>query len=500
MIDVVAHRGDSWSELENTLPAFRSAISHGVDVVELDARVSADEVAVVIHDATLSRLWGVPRRVDQLTAAEIAAVSSAGIGIPTLAEALHEFTGGTVRVMVDLPSADRIEVIIATVLAHPARPLVLWSGADEPLRAVRAADPHAVIIAHDFDSGLDPAMINMDGSTLVAQDAERAHADGLGLSVWTIDSPDAMRWLISQGVDSITTNRIDLLLAVRAEDPSAANPPVDAELARCHDVAVALAHRAIRTQRSASGFSVDTKANAADLVTDVDRGIERMVRDVLAAEFADHTIVGEEYGGTAGAGPTWYCDPIDGTTNFANGLRWSSFSLALVVEDRVVVAAIGDTITGEVFSAVAGAGAHVNGTALRAEPTSLPGSLVLTELAGAGMWPGMPELFTGLSAVGATARVMGSGTLALALPAAGRAVAGTVHRFHPIDHAASLLISLEAGCELLDRDGDSAEPLVSQLIGHPVVITAPGLARELQPILANLPPGAWADPPAPGSI
>lgn len=488
-VRIVAHRGDSWSEVENTLAAFRSAIAQGVDVVELDTRVSADGVAVVIHDATLARWWGVPHRVDQLTVAEITAVSRAGSTIPTLAEALDVFVDGPTMIMVDLPSADRIEVIIATVLEHAAAELVLWSGEDDALRAVRAADPQAVIIAHQFGSDLTPSMINMDGSGLVVEDIERAHAEGLGMSVWTIDTADAIRWLIGQGVDSITTNRIDLALRVRAEnhrDAAESADRVDPELARYRAVAVDLARRAIRMQRSAAGFTIDTKADAADLVTDVDRAVERAVREVLAEEFPAHAVVGEEYGGDPGAGPTWYCDPVDGTTNFANGLRWCSFSLSLVIEDRVVVAAVGDTITGAVMSAIAGHGAEVDGMPLHAGPATLPGSLVLTELAGAELWDGLIELFGELAAIGATARVMGSGTLALALPAADRAAAGIVHRFHPIDHAASLLISLEAGCRLLDWTGEPAEPLVSALLGRHAVIAAPGLADELRPLLVRV--------------
>ena len=97
---------------------------------------------------------------------------------------------------------------------------MLWSGEDDALRAVRAADPDAVIIAHDFGTDLAPTMINMDGSGLVVEDIERAHAEGLGMSVWTIDTAEAMRWLIRHGVDSITTNRVDLALRVRAEQTS----------------------------------------------------------------------------------------------------------------------------------------------------------------------------------------------------------------------------------------------------------------------------------------
>ena len=52
---VVAHRGDSAHEAENTIPAFESAIAAGADVVEFDVRMTADDVAVVMHDPDVSR-------------------------------------------------------------------------------------------------------------------------------------------------------------------------------------------------------------------------------------------------------------------------------------------------------------------------------------------------------------------------------------------------------------------------------------------------------------
>lgn len=482
MVDVVAHRGDSWSAIENTVPAFASAIARGVDVVELDARVSADGVPVVLHDGTLSRLWGVPARISDLTAAQIGAIRSAGVGIPTLAEALDVFTGTRVRIMVDLPTADGIERIIEVVRAHPVAGQIIWSGTRAALVAVRAAHAEAVIYTHRPDPELSPTMINMDGSELVLGDIETAHHNGWGMSVWTVDDPAAMRALIDAGADSITTNRPDLALRVRAEGD---RQSIDDDLARYRDVAVALGQMAIRAQRSTTDFTVDTKKDEADLVTDVDRGIERTVREVLAAEFPDHAVVGEEFGGEPGAGPTWYCDPVDGTTNFANGLPWSSFSLCLVRDDRIVVGVVADPWREEVYEAVAGAGARLNGVPIHVREQRLVGAVVLTELAGTTPWPGMNEFVDRLAQRSATARVMGSGTLTMAQVAAGRCAAGTVHRFSPIDHGAPVLIAAEAGAEVL---GEGARPVVlrvSRMRGRRVFTAAPGLASELADCLAT---------------
>jgi len=81
---LLAHRGDHRRAPENTLDAFADALAlAGIDGLELDIRASKDGVAVVLHDATLTRVQGRPLRAARLTAAELA-----GHGVPTLAEVM----------------------------------------------------------------------------------------------------------------------------------------------------------------------------------------------------------------------------------------------------------------------------------------------------------------------------------------------------------------------------------------------------------------------------
>ena len=80
----LAHRGDHAHAPENTLAAFEAAIARpGCDGVEFDVRVSADGVAVVLHDDTLARVQGRPERADSLTAAQLRE-----FGVPTLVAVL----------------------------------------------------------------------------------------------------------------------------------------------------------------------------------------------------------------------------------------------------------------------------------------------------------------------------------------------------------------------------------------------------------------------------
>lgn len=100
-VTAVGHRGDPYRARENTLPSIRSALERGADAVEIDVRVTRDGVPVLLHDATLERLWRHDIHLDRIEHRELVEVT--GGGVPTLREALS--AAGAHRVMVDLPGS-----------------------------------------------------------------------------------------------------------------------------------------------------------------------------------------------------------------------------------------------------------------------------------------------------------------------------------------------------------------------------------------------------------
>lgn len=78
---------------------------------------------------------------------------------------------------------------------------------------------------------------------------------------------------------------------------------------------------------------------------------------------------------------------------------------------------------------------------------------MITELDGARAWPGLHGLLDALAERHCTMRVPGSGTATLAGIALGRGVAAIIHRYSPLDHAAAVLVVLEAGGTVLDAAG-----------------------------------------------
>lgn len=211
-----------------------------------------------------------------------------------------------------------------------------------------------------------------------------------------------------------------------------------------------------------------TKAHAADLVTDTDLAIETEVRRRLAADLPGHRIVGEEFGtaGPTDAEYTWYCDPIDGTTNYANRIAWCSFSLCCWDSTGPLIGVVADPFRRQVAVARRGAGARsvrLDDGYLPSEASphtlavrdgrGLAGTVLTTEWLAHLPWPGMTQTMAEMAAAGCTVRIMGSSALSLLQVGIGAAAGCIIGRYSPIDDSASVLIALEAGAVACGIDG-----------------------------------------------
>lgn len=219
----VAHRGDPYRARENTLASLRSALHLGADAVETDVRLTRDGVPVLLHDGTLKRLWGHDRPLSSLTWEEVSALTDGGV--PTLSDALAATDGG--RMMIDLPGTPDVRAVrrvVDVVRERDARDRVYYCAGAAAMLAVRAADPSAEIALTRTTvaparagllEAIRPRWLNYRFGLVDRALADRVHGDGCLLSVWTPDTRRSMRRLLSLGVDSITTNRIDVLCALR---------------------------------------------------------------------------------------------------------------------------------------------------------------------------------------------------------------------------------------------------------------------------------------------
>ena len=468
-----AHRGDSSRFRENTLVAIKSAINSGAQIVEIDVRITRDQQVVVIHDSTLERLWGISEKVSEHDWNFISQLGGGDNRIPLLSEVLPLFLNTNSILMIDMEEADPAQLSFEVTINGPLNSdQIYWCGNLNGMKQIRALSKEARIwlpwdelalpTSKDL-SELAPEYINLHYSFVNRKRVTEFHELGLKVAIWTVDDEATLRWALSIDVDSITTNQLSLLQALLLEDSTfdltnnSSAEDIDLDLALI--VAKDLGKWAILVARSMDPGTLNIKANPADIVTQVDLLIEIHVREVIAANFPNHNFVGEELGGSfISDKPSWYLDPIDGTTNFANRIPWSSFSLALALDRKPLVAVVIDPWQNSLFEAVSGRGAKLDGHELLIEDDSgaanpLSSRVVSTELAAHEPWPGMLELLENLSKNYCTMRIMGSGTLTLVGIAAQRGIGSIIHKFSPIDHLAAALIVHEAGGAVWDETG-----------------------------------------------
>jgi myo-inositol-1(or 4)-monophosphatase len=227
---------------------------------------------------------------------------------------------------------------------------------------------------------------------------------------------------------------------------------------------------------------VQTKSTPTDPVTVVDTETELLLRDRLSALRPGDAILGEEGGGTVAGNGTvcWVIDPIDGTVNFVYGIPAYGISIAAQIDGVSVAGAVADVVSGEVYSAAAGHGAHVcsdgQRRALRCSAvTQLSMALVGT---GFGYAPqrraDQSALLARLLPLVRDIRRIGSAALDLCMVAAGRLDAHYEHGLHVWDWAAGALVATEAGALVVLPSNDSPDEE-----GALVLAAAPGIAAAL---------------------
>ncbi|KAL2495590.1 Inositol-phosphate phosphatase [Forsythia ovata] len=123
-----------------------------------------------------------------------------------------------------------------------------------------------------------------------------------------------------------------------------------------------------------------------DLVTETDKRCEEVIFNFLKQHYPNHKFIGEETTAACGASeltdePTWIVDPVDGTTNFVHGYPFVCVSIGLTIGRIPTVGVVYNPIMDELFTAVRGKGAFLNGKPIKVSSQSeLVKSLLATEV------------------------------------------------------------------------------------------------------------------------
>jgi myo-inositol-1(or 4)-monophosphatase len=188
---------------------------------------------------------------------------------------------------------------------------------------------------------------------------------------------------------------------------------------------------------------------AFDLVTEADTESEKKIMETIRKAFPDHAILAEESGAKKGAAEyQWLIDPLDGTTNYVHHLPFFTIAIALTVRDKIVLGLVLNPMDGELYSAIAGKGAALNGKPIRVSSTaSVCDSLLVTgfpydfnEI----VKPAMKR-FSICQQASQGVRRLGSAALDICYLACGRFDGFWEQNLKPWDKAAGAIIAAEAG-------------------------------------------------------
>ena len=135
---------------------------------------------------------------------------------------------------------------------------------------------------------------------------------------------------------------------------------------------------ALRYANRVHELEIQTKARN-EFVTQVDLAAESEIIETIRERYPDHAFLAEESGKTGDNDFVWIIDPLDGTTNFLHGFPVFAVSIALRVKGRLEAGVIYDPNRQEIFTAIRGQGAHLEGKRIRvSRRTSLDGALICT--------------------------------------------------------------------------------------------------------------------------
>jgi len=213
-----------------------------------------------------------------------------------------------------------------------------------------------------------------------------------------------------------------------------------------------------------------------NIVTDVDKESQDLIKKLLFAEFPEISFVGEESEeANIPKGLCWIVDPIDGTRNFASGIPVFSIVIGLISDYEPIVGVNYDPIRGDLFEAKLGFGSRLNGDLVHVSNKnkiseciigmdmsySNQGAANALEVVKS-IWPGMQTL-----------RIMGSSALGLSYVSAGMIDLYFNHQLSAWDQVAGILLVNEAGGCVVDRSNQQA-----QVISDGIIATNKELLQE----------------------
>lgn len=224
------HRGyEATGEQENTLGAFRAAARAGAKMIELDVRLSADGIPVVVHDRDISRVSGKAGFVAQMSASELKKLAQ----VPSLKEVFQDPECANLLINVEIKSdqaaSNGLELALAKVVKEVGvqgrilfssfNPLVL-----RRLSRVLPDVPRALLVGSEKSAKnkfylrkallgfiARPHMLNLDMALYTPKMANRLKGRKVPVSIWTVADPQMAKNFLAMGAESIISPEPEIL-------------------------------------------------------------------------------------------------------------------------------------------------------------------------------------------------------------------------------------------------------------------------------------------------
>ncbi len=241
---VIGHRGNSGNAPANTMEAIRQAIDIGVDMIEIDVRLTKDRIPVLIHNDTVDETTDGKGLVSDMSFDQIRKLDAGswkdkkykGEKIPSLIEAL-DYTKDKVCLSIDLKEEAAIpEVVKAIQDANRVDSVVICGCIEHQAKAIWQLDKNLSVLLNT-DSKLDRlakkenkadfireyigracrerfSVLNVNYKFVTDELIYRAHLRGLSVWAWTVDEEENMRQLVEMGIDAIYSNYPERVMKV----------------------------------------------------------------------------------------------------------------------------------------------------------------------------------------------------------------------------------------------------------------------------------------------